>query len=304
MRRVRCPISSVPSIPWFGRGLAVLFALAVAPAAWGQEYKIKLHRPEKVGDTYTISAAGDSKSVLTIDAPGGPKKQEAAFTAKAAGTVRVLAVSESGLATKLSLTVEQCLRDDKPLFDKGTVINVENAKGKKLYTVNGEPISPEAAEALALLVQAHRTEQQDLDTSFGTTDPQKVGSTWPVNAPAAAADLGKGGGLEMQPEDVTGTVKLAAVKQMGGKEALQVDMDVHLANAHGGLPGSPQKIDHGDYDYHVSGLFPTDPNAKMLSQDLSMKARFHATVQTPGGKEVSLNVTAEQNAKITFGEAK
>lgn len=305
------PCVSHPA-PSFARSCALLCALiaaaVAAPAARGQGergYKIKLHRPEKVGDTYTISATGDSKSVLTIDAgAGAPKKQESAFTVSLDGTVQVLEVNPSGIATRLSFTVAKCLRDDKPLFDKGTVIVAGNPKGQKLFTINGEPVPADAADALGLILQPHGPGQTDDDTVFGTEKPQKVGGTWPITTEAAADRLAKDAGLEVKKEDITGAVKLAAVKQEAGKEALQVEIDMNVANARGGRPDGGQKIDHADYEFHMSGLFPADPKAKLLGQNLAMKAKFHATVQGRDGKEVSLNVSAEQNARMTFGEGK
>src|SRR5436309_763579 len=71
---------------------ALVLSALLAGSAGAQEYKIKLMRPQKAGDTYTLSAAAEGKSTgtVTVDGVAQPGKEEA-MKVQLDGAVKVLA---------------------------------------------------------------------------------------------------------------------------------------------------------------------------------------------------------------------
>jgi len=284
--------------------LGALSILAATAGASAQEYKIKINRPEKVGDSYALSAKGSSTNQTNATIPGAPPQaQEKKDEIELQGTVKVLEVDGQGQATKLSCAVEKCVLNDKPLYERGDVITAEHVGTKTEYTVKGEKVDEATEKALSIVLDTADAEQKsDDDASFGTDQAQKVDGTWPVHAEAIAHELSRRG-MAVKAENVKGTGKLAAVKQVDGKDVLTVVVDVTIDGVKPPMPPNIA-VESGSLTLHMSGDVPADENAHPLSQSALMGMKVRATAPGPNNQNVVVDVDFSQKADKTFGDAK
>lgn len=297
--------TSLFSRPWItGSLLGALSVLAPTAGTFAQEYKIKIHRTEKVGGTFALSAKGSSNARTSVTLPGAPPKtQEQMTEIEFEGTFKVLEANNQGRATKLSCTVNKCLLNDKPLCDKGDAMTVEANGTKSDFTIKGEKVDEATAKALSMAIDLSDAEQKgDDDTCFGTDQPQKVGGTWPVSGEVLAQELTRRG-LAVKGEDVKGTGKLVEVKQVDAKDVLTVAADVTIDGVKPPMPPN-LNVESSSLTLHISGQLPADENARPSSQTSSMEMKVRATAAAPDGQNVTVNVIYSQNTEKTFSDAK
>lgn len=277
----------------------ILVLLGSATLSHAEEYKIALNRPEKVGQRFTIHATGHSKQAATFTVPGvGPQKQGAEFAMELDGTIKVLAVDDkSGQPTKVECTIAKCLKEQKPLLDPGTVLVAENKDGKTAFTKDGADLDPMTADALGVVIDTHQPGAPSDDQMFGTDKPQKVGDTWPVNAEAASASAAKSG-ITIAPDKIKGEGKLVAVKQVDGRQALEVQATMNVTE----LSMPQQKVDSGTFTAQFGGVFPTDDAAYPISSSQSMQVHMKMTVAA-NGQSIPVDTDVERSNQITYGPA-
>jgi len=286
------------------RCFAFVWALLLAVAADGEEYNIRLSHPEKVGDAYIRSVHAQFKMDNTSRVRGyPPQRRQEAFTVEMEGTVQVLAVDEkSGQATRLSCTVSKLARDGRPLFPEGTVVVAENKEGTTQYTVDGQQVAPPAAQALGEVLSAHTPGAPDNDdTLFGTNEPKKVGDTWPADRQAAARAFSHEG-VEVSKDHVTGTVRLAAVKEVEGKKVLDIETDVDLTDLKGVLR-DVTVVTGGTLSLHAAGLYPADGQGMRDSNTMSWKLNMRVDGLTLADEPSHVDVNIERSATIIMKEA-
>jgi len=281
--------------------VSVLAATAVVSA---QEHKIKIHRPVKVGDTYTLSARGscETQAILTL-AGSPPNTQEQKNEIEIEGTITVLAVNVQGNATKVSCIADKCLLNDKPLCNPGDSIVAENLGTKSKYTVKGEVADEPTTKALSIVMDTADPESKtDDDASFGTDQPQKAEGTWPVHPEPIAQELTRRG-LTVKGENVKGTGKLAAVTQVDGNDVLTVVVDISIEGVKPPLPPTAT-LESCSVTTHMSGELPADAGARPLSQSVSMEMKMRANIAGENNQNVALSTIYAQKAEKTFGPAK
>lgn len=278
--------------------------LVFALAARAEDYKVVLNRPETVGQTYSIHATGESSQNVTVDVPGaGPQKQSESFKAELQGTIKVLAIDDhTKQATKVECTLDKLTKEDKSVLDAGTVVTAENTAGQTTFTVNGNAVERTVAPVLDLLLSVHKAGSPSDDEVFGTDKAQAVGGTWPINAAAAAADATKSG-LPITKDNLHGEAKLVGLKEVGGKQALDVAADMTADNLSGPMPNGG-KIESGSVKAHFTGLFPTDPARQPFQQGQSMEVHMKASAPGPNGQPVAIETSMTRSMTADFGESK
>lgn len=286
------------------RSVFVFFGLMLTSIAGAQEYKVSLDRPQKAGQTYTISATGNSKSNTVVTVPGQvPQNQNEAFTVALDGTVKVLAIDDkTAQPTKLEITIAKALRDNKPMFQPGTVIVAENLEGKTVFTTGGMPLDQAAGAALDVIVSTHQPGEPSDNAVFGTDKPQKVGDTWMVDADAAARGSAKSG-LPVDKNDIKGEVKLSGVEKVNGKDVLHIEADLNVAKIAATLPNGP-KIDSGTMKAHFEAVLPADDTSLPASESQSTQFHLSMTSPTPDNQSAKIEVDASRSNKISYGDAK
>lgn len=278
---------------------------AVGRTARAEDYKVVLSRPEAVGQMYTIHATGELSQTTTIDFGGGqpPQKRSDAFKAELQGTIKVLAIDDhTKQSTKIQCTVEKLTRDGQPILDPGTVVTAENTTGQTAFTVNGNPVERSVAPVLDLLLSVHKAGSPSDDLIFGTDKAQPVGGTWPINAAAAAADTARDG-LPVTQENFHGEAKLVGVKEVGGKQALDIAADMSAENFSGPMPNGGT-IEKGNMKAHLTGLFPSDPSQQPLEQVMVYDVQMKGSAPGPGGKPVAIELSISRSTTAEFSEPK
>jgi hypothetical protein len=278
--------------------------VAFALTARAEDYKVVLNRPETVGQTYSIHASGQRIHDLTVDVPGtGPQKKSDSFKGELLGTIKVLAIDDhTKQATKIQCTLDKLTRDGKSVLDAGTVVTAENATGQTVFTVNGNPVEAAVAPVLDLLLSVHKLGSPSDDEVFGTDKAEPVGGTWPINTAAAAADAARNG-LPITKENLHGETKLIGLKEVGGKQALEIAGDMSAENFSGPMPNGG-KIESGSVKAHVTGLFPTDPAQQPFQQGQTMDMQLKGSAPGPDGKAVSIEISLRSSMTADFGDSK
>lgn len=283
--------------------VGLLCVVLMSPRARGQEYKVRISQPEKVGNKFVISSTATEKMSSTVEVPGVPP-QAVAYTIDLDGTVEILAVNDkTGQPVKLSCTVAKCTRDGEKLYDAGTVITADSKEGHEVITVNGNELDARSTEQLSGILQTHNPDDTETDDKmFGTDQPRKVGDSWPVNSEAVAKAFSEqGGGLPLSKDDVSGTVKFVSVQKVDGKEYLEVVADLDVKSIQGKANGA--NITGGNLSGHMTALLPAEEGGRPLNDSMSMKMKMSAKAPGPNGQDVGLNMSVQRDVKTKISEA-
>jgi len=271
---------------WIKVWAIVLAVAASAASAAERKYEIKLTRPMKVGAVYRLSGDGAVRKDMTVQS--GDEilqrvKEERRFALDA--SVKVLEVDKHGEETKVSMTINKCVQvkeeGESELLAKGTVV-VGRAEGlREVFEVEGRPVTPDAGEALDLLISLSTGGATD-DEVFGTRNPRSVGESWGINAAAAAKDARRNGILITE-EEIKGRMTLEKAVKVGDTECLQIRGTLTVAKVP--VPGLPpgMKVRKGEVRVVVSGLFPVDTSLPRRTSD--MEQTVHVTTEGQAGPE-------------------
>ena len=94
--------------------LAAIMAASSFVGIAGEDYKILLNRPEKVGDKMKISATGESSSTQTVTAGGQViKNLKNEYSVALEGVVTVLKVDTLKRSVESNLEVSKLTKTDK-----------------------------------------------------------------------------------------------------------------------------------------------------------------------------------------------
>ena len=206
---------------------AAVLVLALWPCAslLAQDYEIRLHRPQVVGQKYHLSASGRS-----IADPGrqvrrqDPQERPEKFTVECECVVTVLAVDDKGKPSKLSLQVEKLTRTDdsgvKELVNKGSIVTVSMKDDNRgLRDGRPSPALP-AQEAITVILPLDPNGPTD-DELFGASGRKKPGDHWDANTDLMVKDMLRRAATANK-EDLSGTVTFEKVVNVGKTECLQI----------------------------------------------------------------------------------
>jgi hypothetical protein len=273
--------------------LAAALALSLTATARGGDYKIKLMRPVKVGDQMSVHIV--TKSSETISAlPNAP----GAFTAELTGTFEALAVNDkTGSATKLRCTVTKLTRDDKELYPAGTVITGEKINKTDAFTIDGKPVDAANVPALSAVIELNDPNRSGNDDDiYGTDQPQKVGSSWEINAGELATDLTEEG-LPIPAESLKGTLKLVDVSKVNGVDAMTLSAHITADGFKTALPGAA--VTDGKLDMTAETVYPVDPSLPSFSAKIKMHMTMTLMPQNQPGQPVTMTVDRDTTAEQT-----
>jgi hypothetical protein len=265
------------------RSLLCLVGLTLAAGtARGQEYKVTLVRPAKVGEQYVTTIKAKLSSV-------NPEKSED-FTADLHGTVKVLAVNEkTGSPTKISCKVDKITKDDKEVFPAGTVITADKSGAKTAYTVDDKPVADADKSVLDALLDVSSPDKTASDDEiFGTDKPQKVGDSWPVNKELLAKDMSEGF-LPLPAESVQGESTLVEVKKVKDVDSMVVKSSASSTMNRMALPNGAT-VD-GKLEGSQTVTLPVDKSLPPTT--VKSKFTMKMTVAAPGGAGPNIDVKAD-----------
>jgi hypothetical protein len=214
---------------------ALILATAATAHADDTAYEIKMHRPCKVGDKFdmTDKAETQNKAVMTVDgnAAGEPREEKTAVELQA--TLEITAVDDIGRETGLHLVVKKLTLADgdaaaADVLPAGAEIDVAYKEKTVEFTQKNGELSEDAKKALSQIYRPRQSKKTD-DDMFGTKNKQKPGASWKPDFKAMAEDF-TGSPMELNPEKMTGTVKLAAVKTTGQTPTMELQATIEATD--------------------------------------------------------------------------
>jgi hypothetical protein len=292
------------------RGAIKLSAAVLLLALWpcssllAQDYEIRLHRPETIGQKYHLSASGRSARTQVVKSGDKILKNDAAkFSVECDCVVTVLGVDDKGKPSKLSLQIEKLTRTDdagvKELVSKGSVVTVMMKEGAEVSETAGHRLALPAQEAITVVLPLDPYGPTD-DELFGVSGKKKPGDHWDANADLMAKDLLRRGAMANK-EDLSGTVTFERVVHVGKTECLQVSGVVDCTKY---IPSVPKdvRVEKGFLKIEFSEKLPVA--APLPALEVTQSANIGYTMKgrpDPAGDEYIFDVGAalSTSARVT-----
>jgi hypothetical protein len=249
-----------------------------APVLTGPSYPIKLVRPAKVGDRYNYVADGLALLSMTANVSGrtvtiSPRNLSVHLDA----VEEILALSDTGEASKVTYTVRRCVRredrHESQLVQPGRVLTATAGKWATTIDIEGANISIEDELVLRGVILLPRLKGITDDDCYGTAGPQQVGAAWAVNSDAVAKLISRER-VRVKRQDVTGTVKLTALKDVDGVPHLLINGKALIKQwtpEPADLPKEARFVSGSD-EVKFTKLIPVDPSGHCLTDSYSEKA--------------------------------
>ena len=254
--------------------LALLVGGSAATAgAAAQDYEIKLVRPPKVGQRYTVSVEGAIVRTATLKVAGKEAgRNNSGYGVVLEGTVEVLAVNADGEEGKAACTVKRFVRvtpdGEAEMVPAGRVVTAEGSREDTTFTLDEGDLSGEAKEALELVFRMGEEDGYNDDKIYGTAQRQPVGGSWPVNQ-QAASDEAKADKFLFEPADIVASLKVEGVERSGDVECLRIAGQTEIKRFTSEAPEG-MTFDTGSLKAKYSGLFPVDVNVGVLAETMSV----------------------------------
>ncbi len=271
-------------------------------------YRIKLTRSVRPGDRrHETTVATDSLDARVVLGKRVLKDDQRRVRVSFVATSRVLSVDARGKPTANEYSVEKFVADgargDEPIVPAGTVMKV--VKGAKdgaephVESTSGA-LSRDALKALGLVVSTKAGATTD-DDVFGTREPRRPGSSWPVAGERAAIDL-SGTGFHMTASDVEGQTRFIDVKDERGTECLQIAgrLTAKASGFDGLPPGST--FERAVLGVDFAGSFPVDLGKPVVRQTTRVTIDLRAQIPTEDGPAV-FTMTGLQTRDSTYEAA-
>lgn len=276
----------------------VLFAVTAASA---QDYEIKLVRPPKVGQKYTMTVEGAMVRTATLKVAGQPAgKQDTGYGVVLAGTVEVLAVNADGEEGKAACTVTKCVRvtpeGEAELVPAGRVVTAEGGKEDTTFTLDQGELSDEAKEALELVFRMGEEDGFNDDKIYGTAERQPVGGSWPVNA-QAASDEAKADDFLFEPADISASLKVEKVEKVGDVECLRIGGQTEIRKFTAEAPPE-MTFEAGSLKAKYSGLFPVDTSVGVLAETMSVTHAVTFRGKNAAGQETVIDSKVQRATEM------
>jgi len=214
----------------------------------------------------------------------------------------VLELTPGGRERKSRFTVDRASvvsgGTTKELLPKGTVLVAERGAGGTTFQVDDAPAAADVGRLLKMLINLESDEGINDDAVFGTKQRRKVGETWPVNAEAMAADMAEKAHLKLDPKNVTGATKLAAIVQVDGRAAMQIATEFSIKDVAPNLPPG-MVLDSSEFKATFGGVFPVDTAKRARNGKMTMAIRTSCS-GTNNGRQVSLTMESTSTTERTF----
>jgi len=246
--------------------LALLFASASARAD-DTAYTIKIQRPLKAAQKFTLSATNTLRSAERVELPNGDSNRTALFRRVIIeADVTIDKVDDAGMESSASIVVRKLTLQSSENAPNGTStpksVLEPGSQLTVLFQPNGQPVfTPKqpgdlSDEATVALQQGFKR-MTITDAVYGTTDKKKLNDSWPMNTQAMGGD--KTNPQYVDPSKITGSVKLSGVRPLAGIPCIQLDGTMTTK------------------DFQVQGV---------AAKDATMTTLFSATLPTDADKPI------------------
>jgi len=257
---------------------------------------IVLHRDHHAGDRFVATLRGESQTRNLLTVNGQPNQDERLHvTIELVAEFLIQEVNADGKPTSTQVTVRSCTTGGdaaQEVLPPGSVLLVTavEAPGEGSVTLQGGELNDDQRARLELVTSTHISTRGD-DDVFGTTEPQTVGATWPVNAMVAAEDLSRIPTMSFNAENISGETTFAELAEIDGVpcqlvHSSMVAQDFTLS----GLPeGSITQS--SSLEMRMGGAFPLDVSRQRLRSRTEMAMRMVVQLPAPNGAIALMTIT-------------
>jgi hypothetical protein len=288
----RLPISALLFLAACGGGAA-----ATQPVPSGETHPIHLSRTLPVGYAWGEVTQFGLSQHETVSASGTVLRNTTTTTRiELAGEYAVVALGLDGQPSRLRLAVDHMAADTgsgAAVVQLPGVVVIDRGEPGEIRGENGEAI---AAETIALLrhVVPDHVRPVDDDAVFGTTQPQAIGATWPLDPRGAAHGLGAMQ-LTVDPGNVSGGTTLVTAGNESGIDVL--GLRTVITATHVGFPGLPpgSHEERADVRAAIDIILPVDTAVVPLREAEESAVDIRVVVPTEGG-QATVDVEIRQQA--------
>ena len=268
----------------------------VTPGASGPTFAIELDGDVPVGTRWRETVRLSSRSEQQLVVQGQPQGAVESFAGELVATVRLVRTTPDGLQAELECTIESLTITEGPQSElaPGTVVQVVRGDAQPIR-IDGEPVEAPLAELLGKLLSDGP--DRDEDAVFGTDEAQPVGGTWPIDRARAVQELGRGG-LEMDPERVSGEVTLLE-RVEAPVEALRLRASFHAEGfAMAGLPPGAT-IQQATVDASMTSLWPQQGLRLEREEESTTEMHVELLIETQQEGSGTLTIDMRQERSLT-----
>jgi len=201
--------------------VALLTTSSLLQAA-GTTYPIKIHRPDKVGESYDIHTTVNvsmKRSMKTADSPAHVDQIHTIGDVTARLSVLILDDKGDPATFTLAVTKFTAGPDAAEVVPAGKVIIVTRTETEVTAVLpDQEKLNSDALEVIKAIYSPIRITGVTDDDILGSKTPHAVGESWSVNAENAAKDLGKDSKVDAK--NISGKATLKSIQNVDGNQAV------------------------------------------------------------------------------------
>lgn len=288
---------------------AIFLLLLMAGVVRAEDHEVRIDRPLVVGQSYREQSRVTNHQSMILSVRGREQQPRETVDVYAMDAqVQVLAVSGSGGATQVKLTIHHLTRRalgvDQALAANGDVITAVHGKeneGIQFQIAQGK-LSDEALKALRALVSLDVEGTPTFDELYPTKDRHEVGAHWPID-PQVAVDGLKAVGMTGKKEKTTGQATLVSHQVREGVPCLEVACEMEASDvtppASTPLPAGA-KLKEAVITLKSTGLLPTDGSPPVASSS-DMKTQMLIEVPGEGNRPgMQMQITIHKTRSSTY----
>jgi hypothetical protein len=214
--------------------------------------------------------------------------------------VDVLRVDAAGMPLNLAYTIEHLIVQTPAgrteVLPGGWLVSAERG-GAEVTFGSAEPLPIEARKALDDVLSPLSSEHTD-DDIFGTSEPQAIGTIWPVNAALAARELVRMH-LGVPAEAVRGQSQLVGLVEVAGQVRLDVAGELSIRDARLiDVPGARPEAAELRSAYRTR--IPLDATSPEIDSTLRVDLDVTALVALGPDREGRMTTTSHRETRRRF----
>lgn len=262
----------------------------------GYRYLIDMGRVPAAGSRFHVTMMSDTTALTQADVDGELKKRSEEKTAIAIEVdADVLAATVKGIS-KARYTIHKLVVDGSDVLPLETVVTFDRDAAQVL-TIGEDAVPPRAVPALMVLVTG--LEPLNDDALIGLVQRKGLGTTWKIDALAAAVEFEKSG-ISVDPHEIKGRSHFAKLTELEGIPSMTIQSELHLEGARPKRPVAGLEALPGTYNVKSEITVPLRVGDATLRDE---RLRTHSVVQVRTAKhslepEVLLTLTTTNNQAL------
>jgi hypothetical protein len=270
-------------------------------------YIVRLTRPSKVGDRYSVMIRGQEhrKQNATLISGSTVNAEENLIEIEMAAVAEVQAVDGKQHPARIAYTMERCNKTEggvvSEVIQRGRTVVAENRKGETVFTLDGKRAKTKVAEVLKIILSIDETESPSSDELFGTKERKLVGEEWNIQPMVAFKEL-KFKGIKVKPSDISGGVQLRSVRKHDDIDVLDWGGRLVLNNVYVPIPvatDGKMKV-----EVLVWGSVPVNPeDSRKVAESYLMKGKFSGRLSA-SGVDVQIDFLMERALDMKYSLVK